>query len=137
GWHNATVTIPFTAGDASAGVQSASPATPLQISGEGVGLTGSVQVTDRAGNTASFTSPAVKIDRTAPEVTITSPPTGLVLLQNEVAAASFVCSDALSGLLGCMGTVANTASIPSTTTGSRTFTVMGTDAAGNVTVVER
>ena len=68
GWHTTDVSIPFTTNDAMSGVASASKASPLAITGEGVGLESEVVVTDGAGNSATFSSPPANIDRSAPSV---------------------------------------------------------------------
>ncbi len=71
GWNNTNVSIPFTASDATSGVASTNPAaSPLVLSTEGTAVTGTVTVTDVAGNSATFTSSAVKVDKTPP-----NPPT--------------------------------------------------------------
>jgi outer membrane protein assembly factor BamB len=77
GWNNGPVDLPYTTADNLSGVASAAPGSPVRISGEGRGLTATVTVTDAAGNTASFTSPAVNIDRTAPSVTASASPASL------------------------------------------------------------
>jgi len=67
GWNNTNVTIPFTTADNLSGVASALP-NPLVLTAEGTAVTGTVTVTDVAGNSATFTSPAVKIDKTKPTI---------------------------------------------------------------------
>jgi outer membrane protein assembly factor BamB len=62
GWNNTTVDIPFT----TSGVTFSTPESPLHFSSEGANQTQQVIVNDPAGNSASFTSPAVSIDWTAP-----------------------------------------------------------------------
>lgn len=69
GWNNTPVDISFTTADDFSGVQSADPASPLHFASEGSNQTQQVTVTDKAGNTATFTSPAVNIDLTAPVTT--------------------------------------------------------------------
>ena len=66
------MSIPCTPADALSGVATTNPACPLGISSEGAADTGTVTVTDVAGNTASFTSPVVKIGKTPPAVSVTS-----------------------------------------------------------------
>jgi hypothetical protein len=66
GWQHADVSVPFTANDALSGVFSTSSTNPALITGTGTGLKQTVTVTDRAGNTATFTTPAFNIDRSAP-----------------------------------------------------------------------
>jgi len=68
GWNNTTVSIPFTASDATSGVKSASAPSPLVFEADGEGLFQQVQVADNAGNVATFESPRVNIDRTPPTV---------------------------------------------------------------------
>ena len=69
GWNSSDVTIPFTANDALSGVYATSDSSPVTIGGSGANLHAQVTVTDLAGNTATFTSPAVNIDRAAPDIT--------------------------------------------------------------------
>jgi microsomal dipeptidase-like Zn-dependent dipeptidase len=69
GWHATNVSIGFTASDALSGVASTSGGSPLVLAVEGTGVSGDVTVTDRAGNSATFTSPSVNIDKTPPLVT--------------------------------------------------------------------
>jgi hypothetical protein len=48
--------------------------------------------------------------------------------------AAYKCTDDQSGLDTCVGTVANGSPIDTSSTGMHSFTVTGTDKAGNVTV---
>jgi hypothetical protein len=66
GWRHVDVSVPFTANDALSGVFSTSSTNPVVITGTGTGLQQTVTVTDRAGNTASFTTPSFNIDRSTP-----------------------------------------------------------------------
>ncbi|MCL5959728.1 MAG: hypothetical protein M1358_10530, partial [Chloroflexi bacterium] len=71
GWNNSNVSIPFTASDNLSGVGSTNPArSPLVLSREGSATSGTVVVSDVAGNSATYTSPAVKIDKTPPVLTV-------------------------------------------------------------------
>ena len=69
GWNSTDVSVPFNATDAMSGVYSTSSGSPVSITGSGSNRTASVVVTDSAGNSATFTTPAVNIDRSAPVVT--------------------------------------------------------------------
>ena len=51
--------------------------------------------------------------------------------------AKFKCTDNESGMDTCVGTVANGSNIDTSTVGDHTFTVTGTDKAGNQTVQSR
>ena len=78
GWHNATVVVPFSTNDATSGVESTSVPSPLTFANEGVGLHQTVTVTDAAGNSASFASVPLNIDKTAPLVApVVTGPLGL------------------------------------------------------------
>jgi hypothetical protein len=68
GWNNSDVTIPFTTDDAMSGVRVTSVASPVVLTAEGAGIVRNVVVTDNAGNSASFATPAVSIDRTPPVI---------------------------------------------------------------------
>jgi sugar lactone lactonase YvrE len=101
GWHNTTVAIPFTASDTGAGVASTSPSSPLALTAEGTAVSGTVTATDRAGNTASFSSCAVKIDKQGPVIS-GMPKTGLSLSPPDgrmVHVATVTASDDLSGVV--------------------------------------
>lgn len=66
GWNKTSVDLSFTTADDLSGVQSSDPASPLHFTVEGANQTQQVTVTDNAGNTATFTSPAINIDLTPP-----------------------------------------------------------------------
>ena len=66
GWNKTPVDLSFTTADDLSGVQSSNPASPLHFTAEGANQTQQVTVTDNAGNSATFTSPAVNIDMTPP-----------------------------------------------------------------------
>jgi len=69
GWNNTNVSVGFAVTDTLSGVATASASSPLVLSTEGLAVAGTVTVTDKAGNTAVYTSPSVKIDKTPPTVT--------------------------------------------------------------------
>lgn len=132
GWNTSNVSFAFMAGDATSGVASTAPAAnPAVVIGEGAALTASVTVTDNAGNSESFTTPAVKIDRTAPSVRITSPSGGATYLLGEQLLAEYSCSDGLSGVASCAAPVANGDAVDTSTAGAFSFGVTATDQAGN------
>lgn len=132
GWNNTDVALGFAAMDAMSGVASTSPASsPVVVGGEGAALSASVTVTDNAGNSASFATPTVSIDRTAPTVSITSPGDGASYLQGAQLLAGYSCSDALAGLASCSGPVASGESLDTSAEGSFSFTVAAADEAGN------
>ncbi len=99
GWNDSNVSLSFVASDALSGVSSTLPPSPLVILKEGSAVIASVIVTDLAGNSATFTSPAVKIDKTPPTITGNrSPAANANGWNNSNVTVSFNCSDLLSGL---------------------------------------
>src|SRR2546427_13307276 len=64
GWNNTDVSFTYAAADNGSGLFSSTPPSPLVVSAQGSSVTGTVTVTDIAGNSATFVSPVVKIDKT-------------------------------------------------------------------------
>jgi outer membrane protein assembly factor BamB len=69
GWNNSPVSIAYKTDDDYSGVASSTPGSPVSFSSEGINQTQTVTVTDKAGNSADFVSPAVNIDLTKPVTT--------------------------------------------------------------------
>jgi microsomal dipeptidase-like Zn-dependent dipeptidase len=101
GWNRTDVALPFVPADALSGVASTSIPSPLVLTAEGAAINGGVTVTDVAGNTASFTSPSVKIDKTAPVITFVSrlPAANENGWNNTDITATWSCADGLSGVV--------------------------------------
>jgi len=68
GWNNTDVSIPFRTADTLSGVAGTSPPSPVALTAEGTAVTATITVVDKAGNAATFTSPAVRIDKAPPTV---------------------------------------------------------------------
>src|SRR5262249_31682415 len=92
GWYSGDVVIHWTCADSLSGVV-ACPA-DATITGSGDGITAGASVMDKAGNTTVATSPAVRIDRTAPTTT-TVAPSGW---QNAAVTLTLAGADDLSGV---------------------------------------
>jgi hypothetical protein len=90
------------------------------------------QVCDLAGN-CDVAGPITgnKVDRLAPQITVTVPANGQQVTQDDALTAGYACSDGGSGIGSCTGPVANGGAISTATAGDRTFTVTAVDAAGN------
>ena len=93
-----------------------------------------VRAIDAAGNADA--TPAARtwtVDTTKPTITITTPADGGTYSLDQVANANYSCQDTAggSGLKSCQGTVANGSAIDAASTGTKTFTVIATDNAGN------
>jgi hypothetical protein len=78
-------------------------------------------------------SVTIEVDTVAPKVAIKKPANGASYALNQVVRASYTCTDAISGVASCVGTVADGASINTSTPGVQTFSVVGSDNAGNTT----
>ena len=133
GWNNSDVNVTFTCSDATSGI--ADCPTPREISTEGIN-TVSGTATDLAGNTASA-SVTVRLDKTAPSISVTSPGANAVLAASSVAISGTV-SDALSGVasMTCNGLPATLSGGGFTCTagllpGLNTIHFQAEDAAGN------
>jgi hypothetical protein len=104
-------------------------------------LNGQVSAPEAAGNAQLFTSASAPPppDTTDPTVTVVTPGQNASYLQGSTVNANYSCADEAggSGLASCTGTVPNGSPIDTATLGSKTFTVTGTDNAGNDTTVTR
>ncbi len=132
GWYNTDVMIAWSANDNLSGIVAA-PANST-ISSEGTGLTASASVSDLAGNSSGVvsSSPAVKIDKTAPNTTATAPTNW----NNVNVTISLSANDALSGvaatrysLNGAPEQTGTSVSISSE--GVHTLSFYSVDVAGN------
>ena len=94
------------------------------------------RATDNAGRVEATKLVAFKADAVKPSVNITTPTEGASFPLDKAVTAKFKCTDSSeSGIDTCVGTVANGANIDTSTIGPHTFTVTGTDKAGNMTTV--
>ncbi len=131
GWYKGDVVIDWTGVDTLSGI-AADPANST-IGGEGSGLTASTSVSDKAGNTTGTSSPAVKIDRTAPNTEAAAPPAW----NNTNVTVSLNGSDALSGVKATYfklngGAQQTGTSVAVSTEGIHTINYWSEDHAGNV-----
>jgi hypothetical protein len=132
GWYKSNVAIHWTANDALSGLAGSAPADST-ISSEGTGLTASASVSDKAGNTTNATSsPAVKIDKTAPNTTATAPADW----NNTDVTVSLNASDALSGVASTfyrldLGAIQVGSSVAISTEADHTLEFWSVDNAGN------
>ena len=131
GWANATVTVEWNWNDPS-GIDAASCTETSTSRGEGV-ITLTASCTDRLRN-ASVVTFVVRVDTTAPVITIRTPASTYV--QGQVVIADYECRDITSGIATCTGIVADGVAIDTTTLGERTFTVTAADRAGNAATAD-
>jgi hypothetical protein len=144
GWNNTDVNVPFTATDALSGIASTTPpSSPLVLSTEGAAVTGTVTAVDKADNVTSVTTPAFKIDKTPPVITVSSPTPNQVFDSDQTMTPVFDAIDALSGVKSVVAVLDTGQVVTSGTTielgllvGQRTLTVTATDVADNVATVD-
>ncbi|TCO46868.1 hypothetical protein EV646_106107 [Kribbella antiqua] len=132
GWYNSDVAIKWTAADALSGLATAAPANST-ITGEGTGLKATASTSDKAGNSTTADSSAVKIDRTAPITALSGTSNAW---SNGDVTVDLAASDNLSGLASTSYAIDGGA--PQTGTaftlssdGDHTVTFFSTDKAGN------
>lgn len=129
GWNNTDVTVTFTCKDEGAGI--ATCPDPVVLSAEGADQQVSGVATDRAGNTAQITTQPIKIDKTAPVVTVEGGQAYEVDAQVKVTCTA---QDTLSGMAEdpCTGPLVEQPAY-ALELGSHEVAVRAADQAGNVT----
>ncbi len=135
GWNNINVTVTFTCTSGSSPITSCTA--PISVATEGANQTVSGTVTDTAGFSIS-TNVTLKIDRTGPAITVSSPVDGASFTSANLA-ISGAAPDALSGLssVTCNGVPAtisagNFSCNISLAPGVNLVVVRATDIAGSV-----
>ena len=134
GWYNGNVTLHWTCADqlGLSGINGSCPADST-IASEGTGLTGSASVRDKAGNTTTSTSsPAVSIDKAAPNTIATAPANW----NNTDVTVSLSAADALSGVAATYykldgGAQQSGTSVAISTEGVHSLQFWSVDNAGN------
>ncbi len=133
GWFNISTgapTVQFTCSDSGSSGLASCPAN--HTFGEGADQSWSGTASDNAGNSASASVEHVKVDLTAPSVTIVTPANNASYLLNQAVAASYSCSDSgSSDIESCAGPVADGTNIDTASVGAKSFTVNASDVAGN------
>jgi N-acetylneuraminic acid mutarotase len=135
GWYNHTLSVTWSGTDAASGIASCSGASTYSgPDSSSASVSGSC--TDKAGNIGNG-SFSFKFDSTLPVITITVPLANYNLLQREQVAASYSCTDTLSGVSSVSGPVSNGANVDTSTLGDHNFMVTCTDNAGNTATLPR
>jgi hypothetical protein len=132
GWNNSSVSIPYTATDATSGIAITSPASPVVLSTQGSSVSQTVTATDVAGNVASASTPVLKIDTTAPTTSAS------VNLHTVTLSATDNLSGVGSTYYTLDGGAQQTYTSPFTVSGASQHTVnyWSVDVAGNVEATE-
>lgn len=140
GWNNTDVEVSFACAETGA-VQSGIATDTVAgetLTGEGAGqsVTNTGSCMDAAGNEAdSATVSGINIDKTAPEVLISTPADGGSYTFHQTVLADWSATDGLSGIDSAVGTAASGAPIDTSSLGTKSFTVLALDVAGNVSGV--
>jgi hypothetical protein len=131
-WTNQTVMVTFTC-TPSVGSQTVNT---VPMSAEGRNQTASFTCTDSFGNHTTGRFTGIDIDKTPPMANLASPLNNFTYPLNAIVYAAYKCSDAVSGITSCTGTIASGQRINTSTAGGPfSFTVTAVDAAGNRTQV--
>lgn len=96
-----------------------------------------VRATDWFGNVGAAETVSFPTDATAPVVTVNGPDDGITVGVGDELPLEFSCSDALSGLVSCEGSVEDGELLDTSEPGDFEAVVRAVDAAGNVTRVVR
>jgi hypothetical protein len=130
-WTKQNVTVRFACADA---VAVASCTAAQAVTTEGVTVVVNGTAVNSRGISATTTFGPIKIDRTAPVISLTAPLTGAAFTVGDVVTATYSCTDATSGVANCAGDVATGQAIDTSTPGSKSFTVNAVDQAGNSSI---
>jgi hypothetical protein len=131
GWYRSDVTVSTIGADTIS-----SPVTctaPQTLTTETSAQIFSGSCTNAAGLATNASPLTLKLDKTAPTISISAPTNGASYDLRQPVAAAYACADARSGLATCIGPVASGANIDTASAGGKTFTVTAVDAAGNST----
>ncbi len=147
-WHSGVVSFTCTASDPGSGLANSAQAsitlTSLPVApgtGNGNDSTNSVQVCDKVGNCGTAGPiTGVKIDNSAPTITITNPTNNAVYTLNQPQVATYSCANAVSGMSSCSAvtgttTLASGATLPTNQIGSHTIKVTATANSGQTTTL--
>jgi hypothetical protein len=136
-WHATDVSINCTASDALSRLAAPADASFVLTTAVPAGTetsaatTDSRTVSDNAGNsTFAAAIGDIKVDKKVPSITVSSP-TATSYTLNQPLTANYQCADGGSGVASCAGPVASGAAMATTTPGTATFVVTGTDRVGN------
>lgn len=134
GWYRSEVTVGWTVADPQSDIDSSSGCTPTTLTADTSGTTLTCAATNGAGLT-SQASVTIKIDRSAPDTTITGGPSGTVTANTasfsfsaSEAGATFECSLDGAGFAPC----GSPQSYGGLVDGNHSFAVRAIDPAGNV-----
>ncbi len=128
-WYTSNVSISWNVSDPDSSISSTSGCDNVSLVTDTTGVTYTCKATSQGGTSSQ--SVTIKRDATAPKSTITTPASGATYTQGQTVKANYSCTDPVSGVSACTGTVANGTNLNLSTTGSKIFNVNTSDQAGN------
>jgi hypothetical protein len=129
GWYRSDVTVTTTGADS---VSSPVVCTAPRVqSNDTPGATFNGSCTNQAGLETNAAPLTIKVDKTGPVITLVSPADAGGYILNSAVAASYACTDGISGVATCAGPVSSGGALPTSPVGQHTFAVTATDQAGN------
>ena len=135
GWYTSNVSVTWKVSDPESTVSSKSGCANVSLTTDTSGVTYTCQATSSGGSSSK--SVTIKRDATPPKSTIVTPGSGATYTPGQVVKASYSCTDATSGVSACTGTVANGSNLNLSTAGTKNFSVIASDKAGNQSTSSR
>jgi hypothetical protein len=137
-WHAGDASVGCTASDGGAGLLDPTDASFSLMTNVSAGTedanasTGTRNVCDAAGN-CTLAGPVAgnMVDKAVPSITITTPADGGTYTFHQTVAADYGCADGGSGVADCLGTVATSSPIDTSSIGAKSFIVTSNDNVGN------
>ncbi len=129
-WYISDVEVSWTITDPESGIETSSGCDPTTLTMDTTGETLTCSATNGAGlsNSASVT---IKLDKTAPSITLDPPSNDASYPLNATATADYSCSDATAGIAACNGPIPPGSNLDTATVGAKNFSVNAVDSAGN------
>jgi hypothetical protein len=129
GWYRSDVTVTWSVSDPDSAISSRRGCDAVTVASDTAGTTITCTAASAGGEASD--SVTLKRDATPPGIVMTAPAEGAAYELNQALAASYACTDDLSGAALCLGPVPSGSGIDTSSPGHRTFTVTATDQAGN------
>lgn len=131
GWNREDVVVSFNVSDPESGIESSFGCETVSLTAETQGMMFTCSATNSAGLTESKTV-TIKIDKTAPQISIVTPTDGSNFMVGADVLASYTCVDPLSGVSNCTGPIPSGSQLDTLSVGQNIrFSVAATDVAGN------
>lgn len=130
-WYQNNVLIQFSAADEISGLEKASSSATISTEGENLSVLGTAA--DFAGNSATATVSGINLDKTPPQITVTSPANEKRYFLGEEVLADWSVTDSLAGVATQSATTNTGEKIDTSTVGTKTYLVKTADKAGNET----